>query len=76
MPHNFIPPMRKLMNAETDPADAFTVYNRGIVRQVQVYIKNKDWSGLGDFVAALDAETEALCKSLLIENKTSKGATA
>src|ERR1700693_4643191 len=66
MAHNFIPPLRKQMNAATEPAEAFLVYNRGIVIQMQTYIKNKDWTGLTDFVEALSSETETFIKSLLV----------
>lgn len=71
MPHNFIPPLQKKMTKETQPAEAFRIYNRGIVLQMQTYIGNKDWTGLKEFVEALNSETEVFIKSLLIENKTS-----
>ena len=69
--HTFIPTITKKMNKETQPAEAFRLYNRGIVLQMQVYIGNKDWSGLTTFIEALNTETETFIKSLLIENKTS-----
>lgn len=71
MSHNFIPPLNKKMSKETDPAEAFRIYNRGIVLQIQTYIGNKDWTGLKEFAEALNAETEMFIKSLLIENKAS-----
>jgi hypothetical protein len=69
--HNFIPPLNKKMSKETEPAEAFRVYNRGIVLQMQTYIRNKDWTGLNEFVEALNTETETFIRSLLIENKAS-----
>lgn len=74
--HNFIQPLNKKMSKETEPAEAFRVYNRGIVLQMQSYIESKNWIGLKDFVEALNTETETFVKSLLIENKASSSATA
>jgi hypothetical protein len=76
MPHNALPPLMKRMSAETEPVKAFRIYNRGIVERMQSFIRNKDWTGLNDFVEAINTETEPLSSALLIENKTSSRATA